>query len=257
MRQRRIPNPFTLILAVLMLAGGPGAAWAQGPTLNNVPAKLVQYPDEIYMDAHIVTLDDHKMNADPGTIVQAMAIRKGTILALGSDKEVLALAGPKTEIVDLKGKTVLPGIVESHVHPMAPSTEIARKKFHLRSTPEGYALTMSVGATPDETLAKVGQAMKVLLSKVKPKPNDWINISLLHNPELGFASPADVSTLMSTPKLSDVKISKSDISEIVPNYPFVLSSASAVLTAPKKDAWYHITAGPNGQPVATKIVDFK
>ena len=252
MRQsyRLIHTAAAVLAAVTMIL--PGAQAAQ-----NIPPQLLAYPDAIYMNAHIVTLDDHAMNANPGTIVQALAIRDETIMALGSNQAIMKLAGPKTEVVDLHGKTVLPGIVESHVHPMGPSMQFAREKYHLRSTPEGYALSMDVGATPDETMAKVGEAMKVLLSKVKPKPDDWINISLLHNPELGFASPADVSTLMSTPKLSDVKISKSDISEIVPNYPFVLSSASAVLSAPEKNAWYHIKAGPDGQPITTKIVDFK
>jgi len=257
MRQRRSIKGISFIGVLLTLVFGLGPAITLAAAGGGVPSLDVEYPDSIYMNGHIVTLDDHKMNSDPGTIAQAMAIRNEVILAIGSDKDIMKLAGPKTRIVDLKGKTVLPGIVESHVHPMGPSEAFARKKYHLRSTPEGYALSMDVGATADETMAKVADAMKLLLSKVKPKPDDWINISLVHNPELGFASPADVSTLMSTPKLSDVKISKSDISEIVPNYPFVLSSATAVLSAPKKNAWYHITAGPQGQPITDKVVDLK
>jgi hypothetical protein len=97
----------------------------------------------------------------------------------------------------------------------------------------------------------------VLLAHEKPKPEDWINISLVHNPELGFATPADVSTLMSAPTLNDVRITKEDVSEIVSDYPFVLSSASSILDAPKKNIWYHITVGPDGQPVTTQVVELK
>ena len=46
----------------------------------------------------------------------AVAIRDGRFLAVGADKEVLALAGPQTRIVDLKGRRVLPGLIDSHLH---------------------------------------------------------------------------------------------------------------------------------------------
>jgi len=46
----------------------------------------------------------------------AVAIRDGRFLAVGADKEVMALAGPKTKIVDLKGRRVLPGLIDNHLH---------------------------------------------------------------------------------------------------------------------------------------------
>jgi hypothetical protein len=97
--------------------------------------------------------------------------------------------------------------------------------------------------------------MEVLLSAVEPTPEEWINISIVHNPELGFATPADVSTLMSAPRLADVQITKEDLSEIVPNYPFVLSSATSILDAPERNVWFHITVGPDGQPVTERVIE--
>jgi hypothetical protein len=166
----------------------------------------------------------------------------------------MTMAGPNTKVVDLQGKTVLPGIVESHVHPMGASESYAREMYNLRDTPEGYVLNMDIAATTDETMAKVAQAMELLLSLVTPTPEEWINVSLIHNPELGFATPADVSTLMSAPRLADVSITQDDISEIVPNYPFVLSSATSIMSAPTKNTWYHVTVGPDGQPVNEVVV---
>ena len=46
----------------------------------------------------------------------AVAIRDGRFLAVGVDKEVLALAGPQTKVVDLKGRRILPGLIDSHLH---------------------------------------------------------------------------------------------------------------------------------------------
>jgi predicted amidohydrolase YtcJ len=46
----------------------------------------------------------------------AVAIRDGRFVAVGTDKEVMALRGPKTKIVDLKGRRVLPGLIDNHLH---------------------------------------------------------------------------------------------------------------------------------------------
>ncbi|MDH3531801.1 MAG: hypothetical protein OEO82_02670 [Gammaproteobacteria bacterium] len=239
-------------LAMLLLIAGSGAM-AQ-TSANSLPAEILRYADTVYVNAKIVTLDEHEMNADPGTIAEAMAVRDEVILALGSDREMLAMAGPDTRIVDLKGKTVLPGFVESHVHPMSESENFAREQYGLRTTPEGYVLMMDVGATPDDTMARVARAMDLLLANATPTPDEWLNIELMHAPALGFATPASVSTLMSAPKLSDVRITKADISEIVPNYPMVLSSATGILDAPQKNVWFHVTAGPDGRPIADEVV---
>jgi hypothetical protein len=234
-----------------------GLARVSAQDISSLPSEILRYADAVYVNATIMTLDDHKMNSNPGTIVQAMAIRDEVIIGLGSEAEIMRMAGPNTKVVDLQGKMVIPGIVESHVHPMGAALDIAREKFNLRSTPEGFALSMDVAANPDETMAKVARAMELLLSNVTPAPEEWINISLVHNPELGFASPADVSTLMSAPRLSDVSISKSDISEIVPDYPFVLSSASSILSAPEKNVWVHITVGSNGEEIYENVVELE
>src|SRR5258707_4648009 len=46
----------------------------------------------------------------------AVAIRDGRFLAVGADSEVMALAGPKTRVVDLEGRRVLPGLIDNHLH---------------------------------------------------------------------------------------------------------------------------------------------
>jgi predicted amidohydrolase YtcJ len=55
------------------------------------------------------------------SIRQAMAVKGGRLLRVGDDDEILKLKGPGTVIVDLKGRMVLPGLIDSHVHPTAAS----------------------------------------------------------------------------------------------------------------------------------------
>ncbi len=81
-----------------------------------VPAELVQFPELIVHNAKIVTMDDTDPNGTVGTIVQAMAVRGDTIQLLGTDAQVLRLAGPQTRKIDLNGRTVIPGMINTHNH---------------------------------------------------------------------------------------------------------------------------------------------
>jgi predicted amidohydrolase YtcJ len=49
-------------------------------------------------------------------IVQALAIKDGRLLALGSDGDIAGLVGPKTRVIDLAGKTATPGLIDTHAH---------------------------------------------------------------------------------------------------------------------------------------------
>jgi predicted amidohydrolase YtcJ len=68
------------------------------------------FPDTIFTNGKIIT-------ADPDfSVVNAVAIRDGRFVAVGTADEVGQLAGPSTVIVDLKGSTVLPGLIDTHAH---------------------------------------------------------------------------------------------------------------------------------------------
>lgn len=69
-------------------------------------------PDAIYYNGSIITM------SPGGSRAQALAIRGDRFTAVGTDAEVLKSAGPQTRKIDLAGKCVVPGIVESHVHPI-------------------------------------------------------------------------------------------------------------------------------------------
>ncbi len=67
-------------------------------------------------------------------ISEAIAIRGNRILAVGSDRDIEALAGPGTRAIDLQGKTVIPGLVDSHLHAMiGAANEFAAPMRDVRS----------------------------------------------------------------------------------------------------------------------------
>jgi hypothetical protein len=77
----------------------------------------LQGPDLIVCHGKIVTVDPQF------SIAQAMAVKDGKIALVGNDDQVLATKTSRTVIVDLARKTVLPGLIDSHVHPSAAMTE--------------------------------------------------------------------------------------------------------------------------------------
>src|SRR5690606_15778024 len=67
-------------------------------------------PDIIFHNAQITTLD----RSNP--VASAVAIKDGRFLAVGADPEIRALAGSGTRVVDLKRRSVLPGLFDNHTH---------------------------------------------------------------------------------------------------------------------------------------------
>ena len=67
-------------------------------------------PDLIVTQGKVVTVDPQF------TIAEAFAIRGDRIMAVGSNAEIMALAGPDTKRLDAQGRTIIPGLIDSHVH---------------------------------------------------------------------------------------------------------------------------------------------
>jgi predicted amidohydrolase YtcJ len=75
-------------------------------------AEKIVETDLILAKGRIATVDAS------GSFAQAVAIRDSRFVAVGSDEEIMRLRGPKTEVIDLGGKTVIPGLNDSHMHPI-------------------------------------------------------------------------------------------------------------------------------------------
>lgn len=89
----------------------------RGGSASPMPAPASIAPPEngadlVLLNGKIITVDAK------GSIAQAVAVKDGKIVKVGTDVEIRGLAGSRTELLDLKGKAVTPGLVDSHLHVM-------------------------------------------------------------------------------------------------------------------------------------------
>jgi len=132
-------------LAVLGLAlAGPGRA---------------QTADIILLHGKILTLDERS------SIREAMAVSEGRIAAFGSSMDIMKLAGRKTRVVDLRGRTVIPGLIDSHIHAIRAALS--------------YSVEVNwIGASSlAEALGRVREAAR------RAKPGDWLIVAGGWTPE--------------------------------------------------------------------------
>ena len=101
-----------LLFSFLAWAWAVPISRAQAPDVSLLE-KVAVYPSLILHNGKIATMDQNM------TFHQAMAIRGERVWKLGADQELRPLAGPQTELVDLKGRTVVPGLRRAH-----PSTSM-------------------------------------------------------------------------------------------------------------------------------------
>jgi predicted amidohydrolase YtcJ len=69
-----------------------------------------QTPDTILLNGKILTLDAR------GMVAMGLAVKDGRVTAIGSSADVRKLAGPSTRVIDVNGRTVIPGLIDSHLH---------------------------------------------------------------------------------------------------------------------------------------------
>ena len=98
-----------------------------------ITAQQKNTADKVFINGNIITVDAKNSTA------QAVAVSNGKFLAVGSNSAIEKLKDKKTIVVDLKGKTVVPGFIDGHSHFMGLS----------RST------TVNVGSPPMGTVKNI------------------------------------------------------------------------------------------------------
>jgi predicted amidohydrolase YtcJ len=109
-----------------------------------------QTPDLILVHGKILTVDAKD------SIAQAIAIREGKIVAVGSDQDVLQLAAGTARVIDLHGNTATPGLIDAHAH------------LAMGGVDELYSVSLSDAGTVDEVDRRVEAAA------AKLKPGEWL-----------------------------------------------------------------------------------
>ena len=143
------------------------------------------YADTIFVNGKIVSMDDASASTDVGNVYQAIAVKGDKIMKLGSNAEVRAMAGPETKVFDLRGRTLLPAIVEPHSHIFGSITEYL-DRFGFKYPPNGIIVTRTADRDLEKTQAIMREAIVEAVREVDP--GDWVVLNMRGHPE----APADV-----------------------------------------------------------------
>lgn len=175
-----------------------------------------QAADLVLMGGKIITLDESKPT------VETLAVHQGRILAIGRSEEILPYISKSTVVIDLKGKTAIPGLIESHGHFIS----LGRSKMEL---------DLTAIKNWDEAVQMVKRAAE------KAKPGEWIIGRGWHQEKWDHVPEPNVEGL----PLHDL------LSKVSPHNPVLLAHASghAYLTNAKAMELAGIdekTPNPNG-----------
>jgi Predicted metal-dependent hydrolase with the TIM-barrel fold len=146
------------------------------------PADLILY------HGRILTVDERF------SIRQAIAVTGGRITAVGADREVLRYRGPKTEVGDLHGKTVTPGLIDSHTHPSAAAmTEFDHPIPTMETIQDvlDYIRARAAAAKPGEWV-ELHQVFITRLKEQRYPTREELDAAAPNNPVL-FATGPDAS----------------------------------------------------------------
>ncbi|NVK73891.1 MAG: amidohydrolase [Oceanospirillaceae bacterium] len=141
---KRLATSLALTSGILLTAG-----------CSSIGTSTSTGADTVFMGGPIYTLD--KTNR----VVEALAIKNGAIIGVGSKQEVNKLIDSNTSIIDLDGKTLMPGLVDAHMHPMAGGEQ-------LNTCSLNYA-PLSV----DQVLAKITTCVEESSEK---DPSRWLKV---------------------------------------------------------------------------------
>lgn len=111
--------------------------------------------DAIYINGQVLTVDARDSTAE------AVAVRDGRVQAVGHRGDIEALAGPGTRVVDLQGKTLIPGFVDAHSHFLA--------------TGAAEAFSVDLSSAPVGTVKNIDEIVARLKRKAESTPKgEWI-----------------------------------------------------------------------------------
>ena len=140
--------------------------------LSGMAVKAQETADIVILNAKIATVDNDDYTSNLGTVAQAMAIRGDEIVALGNDTEMRTQAGPNTRVIDLRGRTVLPGFISVHEHPYdwSPGNRYILKKV----LSDDNVVTRILEGSPEENIRAFEATLREAVSKARP--GQWIYI---------------------------------------------------------------------------------
>ncbi|MCX7665010.1 MAG: amidohydrolase [Gemmataceae bacterium] len=177
--------------------------WARATPLTAVekPAELIIH------NAKIITVDSDF------SIKQAIAIREGKILAIGDKEGVLSFADRSTKIIDAQGQTILPGLIDSHVHPVGAALSEAVSPLPVLNSLEAVQdfIRKKVETTPEGKWIVIRYAFPTRLTDARFPTKAELDAVAPKHPVLYHAGPAGV--------VNSLALKISNITKDTPNPP--------------------------------------
>ncbi|MCH6569759.1 MAG: amidohydrolase family protein [Acidobacteria bacterium] len=167
-----------LILFVLGLLM-PGFGLSQ-----QIPNLVAQhgYADMVLSNGKIVTMDDWSIVPNtPGHIFESMAIKANKIMALGTDAEMRKLAGPATRFIDVRGKTVIPGLIQTHYHLFGPAASKYGPQVGLLDP--SVQVTVVAESSPEATSKKLRDSILNAIRVQNVPKGQWVAVRLTEGPD--------------------------------------------------------------------------
>ena len=138
------------------------------------------YADTVFINGKVVSMDDKSTSTEVGNIYQGVAVKGDKIVKLGTTQEIRALAGPDTKILDLQGRTLLPGIVEPHMHIYGEAVQHL-DRFGFKYPPNGIVVSTTAEKSLEETQNVLRQTVQDAVKQVDP--GQWVVVRMGANPE--------------------------------------------------------------------------
>jgi len=174
--------------------------------------------DRVYRNGVIFTADARNSTAE------ALAIRDGRIIYVGSDQGLAPLIGAATVSIDLKGKFLMPGLVDGHMHPLEAGRQLLQCSLNYESL----------------TIAELQQRVQACLDhSASSDPNAWLEV---------------VSWFQESMRPAGVKTSRATLDVLKTTRPIIVRSSfgHTVLANTRALALAGITAG-TPDPIGGKI----
>jgi len=161
------------------------------------------FAETVILNGKVITADADK--PEDVTIAEAIAIQGERILAVGSNAEIRALVADWTEVIDAKGNTVIPGLIDTHNHIYETATGFP---WVVKDIPDMLEVRAQ-GSTPEELTANV---IKVVQARAAQIPaGKWIRVNM---------GPPTVAV----PAMNTNVINRAKIDAVAPNHPVLITT---------------------------------
>jgi predicted amidohydrolase YtcJ len=157
--------------------------------------------DLILHNGKVMTVDANFSTA------QAVAVTGSTITAVGSNADVMRLSGPNTQVIDLKGRTVTPGLMDTHRHYSADGTTTEQERMSFR-------VDWGAVKTKEDVLSQISG----IIQKEKIPAGQWIH---LRN-SVGFMGNATPTTALHSQILFQ-ELNRWELDKAAPNNPIIMT----------------------------------